>query len=244
MQRRVLSPLLIAALLALPGCGTAKSIAKRSITRVAGGAIAGLIFGNDEAAAGDEASNSEDAVAAAGVGEDGEAGRLGSGDGSGDTAAGGSGFYKVVEANGTVRFVASLAEVPAAQRPKAERLELRPIGGTGNTKGRAPSRQAARQLAVAQSAPPAAATSRDHEAVNRNHEVVVYTTSWCGWCKKTRAWLDAKGIDYENRDIEANAEWAQEIHDLTGSGGVPVIVIDGKVIKGFDQAQMEKLLRS
>jgi glutaredoxin-like YruB-family protein len=224
-----LSLLLVAALLALPACGIEKGVAKRSIARVTGGAIAGLIFGTDETAASDEASNSEDAGALAGVDGDDE--------GSGDAAAGGSGFFKVTEANGTVRFVSSLADVPAAQRPKAERLDLRPSGGTANTNRRAPSKQAAKQLTVAKSAPPAA-------AANRNHEVVVYTTSWCGWCKKTRAWLDAKGIDYENRDIEANAEWAQEIHDLTGSGGVPVIVIDGNVIKGFDQAQMEKLLRS
>ncbi len=219
MQRRLLPPLLICALLALPGCGMAQSIAKRSITRIAGGAIAGLIFGTDEAAAGDDGDI---------VGID---------DDSGDTASGGSGFFKVIEANGTVRFVSNLAEVPAAQRPKAERLDLQPIDGTGNSNPRAPSQQAAKQLAVAKSAPPDAAASG-------NHEVVIYTTSWCGWCKKTRAWLDTKGIDYENRDVEENAAWAEEIHDLTGSGGVPVIVIDGEVIKGFDQAQMEKLLRS
>ena len=71
----------------------------------------------------------------------------------------------------------------------------------------------------------------------------MYTTSWCGWCKKTRAWLDQKGIDYENRDVETNAGWAAEMQDLTGSGGVPVIVIDGEVIKGFNQARMEQLLR-
>jgi hypothetical protein len=29
--------------------------------------------------------------------------------------------------------------------------------------------------------------------------------------QKTRAWLDAQGIDYENRDVETNAEWAEEI---------------------------------
>jgi glutaredoxin-like YruB-family protein len=227
---------LICALLALPGCGIVKDIAKRSITRVAGGSIAGLLFGTDEATAGDGEIALGGSAAIAEVGEDREGGIFGGDDGSGDTATGGSGFYKVVEANGTVRFVSSLSEVRAAQRPKAERLDLQPIGGTGNSDRRAPSRQAARQLAVAKSAPPAAATSG-------NHEVVIYTTSWCGWCKKTRAWLDTKGIDYENRDVEVNAAWAEEMHDLTGSGGVPVIVIDGEVIKGFNQAQMEKLLR-
>jgi len=234
MRRRLLAPFLICALLALPGCGMVEGVAKRSLVRFLGGTVAAMIFGSDEAAAndgnyvgGDDTTVAED--------EGGDGGFFGNGEDSSDDAAG-SGFYKVVEANGTVRFVSSLAEVPAAQRPKAERVAPRLIGGAGDAKRRAPSRRTAQQLAAAKSAEPAAFSGGDHE-------VVVYTTSWCGWCKKTRAWLDEQGVDYENRDVEANAAWAEEMHDLTGSGGVPVIVIDGEVIKGFNQAQMEKLLR-
>ena len=190
-----------------------------------------MIFGAVEAPAENEGYVAEDDTT---VAEDEGGGFFGNGEDTSDDAAG-SGFYKVVEANGTVRFVSSLAEVPAAQRPKAERIDFQPIGGGGDAKRRAPSRRAAQHFAAAKSAEPA--------AFSGGHEVVVYTTSWCGWCKKTRAWLDDQGVDYENRDVEVNAAWAEEMHDLTGSGGVPVIVIDGEVIKGFDQAQMEKLLR-
>jgi len=199
-------------------------MAKRSIARITSPSMTGVIFGADEASGGDDQRAPGDGAAIVEV------------EGDGDAATGASGFYKVVEANGTVRFVSRLSEVPAAQRPKAERLDLQPVGGSSKANRRAPLRQAAKQLAVAKSAPPAAVASG-------NHEVVIYTTSWCGWCKKTRAWLDTKGIEYENRDVEKNAEWAEEMHDLTGSGGVPVIVIDGNVIKGFDRAQMEQLLR-
>ena len=234
MSRRLLAPFLICALLALPGCGNVKGVAKRSLVRFLSGTVAAMIFGSDEASADAEGSVEKDATTVA-EDEGGDGGLSGNGEDSSDDAAG-SGFYKVVEANGTVRFVSSLAEVPAAQRPKAERIDSQPIGGGGDAKRRAPSRRAAQQLAAAKSAEPAAFSGGDHE-------VVVYTTSWCGWCKKTRAWLDEQGVDYENRDVEANAAWAEEMHDLTGSGGVPVIVIDGEVIKGFNQAQMEKLLR-
>lgn len=233
VRRRLLAPLLICALLALPGCGIVKGVAKRSLVRLLSAPVAAMLFGSDEAAAGDEAYVEQDDTTVAD--DEGGGPFFGNGEDSSDDAAG-SGFYKVVEANGTVRFVASLEEVPAAQRPKAERIDSRPIGGGGDAKRRAPSRRAAQQLAAAKSAEPAAFSGG-------GHEVVVYTTSWCGWCKKTRAWLDAQGIDYENRDVETNAEWAEEMHDLTGAGGVPVIVIDGEVIKGFDQAQMEKMLR-
>jgi glutaredoxin-like YruB-family protein len=234
VRRRLVAPFLICALLALPGCGMVKGVAKRSAVRFLSGTVAAMLFGSDEAAA-DDAEYVEDDDTTVADDEGGDGSFFGNGEDSSDDAAG-SGFYKVVEANGTVRFVSSLEEVPAAQRPKAERIDSGPIGGGGDAKRRAPSRRAAQQLAAAKSAEPAAIRGG-------GHEVVVYTTSWCGWCKKTRAWLDDQGIDYENRDVETNAAWAEEMHDLTGSGGVPVIVIDGEVIQGFNQAQMEKMLR-
>jgi glutaredoxin-like YruB-family protein len=125
-------------------------------------------------------------------------------------------------------------------RKYPRRSDRRPSAST-------PNRSAARARANASVACRAAARRRQVPGAGAfrggGHEVVVYTTSWCGWCKKTLAWLDAKGVDYENRDVETNAEWAEERHDLTGSGGVPVIVIDGEVIKGFDQAQLDEMLR-
>ena len=236
MRRRLLAPFLTCALLALLGCGIAKSDAHRSIVRFLGGTVAAMIFGADESASEyEEPLEEDDTTVAGGESEAGTGGFFGNGEDASDDAAG-SDFYKVVEDNGTVRFVSSLAEVPVAQRPKAQRIDRQPVGGAGGVKRGAPSRRAAQQLAAAKPSKPAAFS-------NAGHEVVVYTTSWCGWCKKTLAWLDAKGIDYENRDVETSEAWAEEMHDLTGSGGIPVIVIDGEVIKGFNQAQMEEMLR-
>ena len=231
MVRTPLAPLLVCALLlALPGCGVAEGAAKR-----VGGAVVGLVFGSGESSAGDDASPvaADETSVVASVGklfasQDEEPAA---------EASGASGFYKIVEPNGTVRFVSNLSQVPPSQRPKAERLAIEPSRKSPKTaRAAAPS---TRQLAAARDPAPSPSAG----AISAGHEVVVYTTSWCGWCKKTRAWLDQKGVDYENRDVEANAAWAEEMHGLTGSGGVPVIVIDGEVIKGFNQAKMEQLLR-
>ena len=227
----MLASLLLCALVALPGCGVVESAAKRALVGV-GGAVAGLLFGSDDGGA----TGGEVGVEDGNQVPESAGGFFASGDEE-PAAASGSGFYKIVEANGTVRFVSNLSEVPAAQRPQAERLAIERSRAGRGAKRAAPPTRATRQLAAARDpAPPAARRSGDHE-------VVVYTTSWCGWCKKTRAWLDQKGVDYENRDVEASATWAEEMHELTGSGGVPVIVIDGEVIKGFNQARMEQLLR-
>jgi mycoredoxin len=236
VRSRCLAPFLICALLALPGCGIVKGAVKRSLTRVISGAIAAALFGSDEAAAEDEFVEEDDTT----VAEEDDGGFFGGGEDE-ESADSGSGFYKVVEPNGTVRFVSNLSEVPVAQRPKAEKLAMEPSGGDAKGRRRPPSREATKQLAVAKNAPPAAIPEPD--VAPGRHDVVVYTTSWCGYCKKTIAWLEKKGIDYENRDVERNEEWAEEMHDLTGSGSVPVIVIDGEVIRGFNQAELERRLR-
>jgi glutaredoxin len=64
--------------------------------------------------------------------------------------------------------------------------------------------------------------------------VVLYTASWCGWCKKARGWLGAQGISYRDIDVESPeglAEFAR-----VGGGGVPVIVADGRRVAGFSSA--------
>lgn len=118
MRRRLLAPFLTCALLALPGCGNVEGVAKRSLVRFLSGTLAAMIFGSDEAAADDEEYVEKGDTTVA-EDEGGDGGFFGNGEDASDDAAG-SGFYKVVEANGTVRFVSNLAEVPAAQRPKAE----------------------------------------------------------------------------------------------------------------------------
>jgi glutaredoxin-like YruB-family protein len=72
--------------------------------------------------------------------------------------------------------------------------------------------------------------------------VVVYTTPWCGWCRKTLAHLDDKGIRYVNKDIEANAAYRQELRGKTGSTAVPVIEIGEELVRGFDVARIDHLL--
>ena len=73
-------------------------------------------------------------------------------------------------------------------------------------------------------------------------DVVVYTTSWCGWCRKTMAWLDEAGVDYENRDIEANPLYRAELLAKTGATSIPMVEIDGRVVRGFSPGRMSELL--
>jgi glutaredoxin len=72
--------------------------------------------------------------------------------------------------------------------------------------------------------------------------VVVYTTAWCGWCRKTLAHLDRRGVDYWNRDIEQDREAASELRRKTGSTAIPVVDVEGELVRGYDQRRLDELI--
>jgi glutaredoxin 3 len=63
--------------------------------------------------------------------------------------------------------------------------------------------------------------------------VTLYSTSWCPWCDRAKALLNARGIAYEDVNIEAQPNFRQRLMDLTGGYTVPQIVIDSQPIGGF-----------
>lgn len=73
-------------------------------------------------------------------------------------------------------------------------------------------------------------------------EVVLYATSWCGYCKKTRALLEEQGIAYVEYDIE-KSERGRKMYKALGGTGVPVLEIGDEVIYGFDERAIRAALR-
>lgn len=74
-------------------------------------------------------------------------------------------------------------------------------------------------------------------AVTGSGEVILYATSWCGYCKKTRELFADQGIPYREYDIEVSAE-GRERYEALGGNGVPVIDIRGTVVHGFDEDEI------
>lgn len=73
-------------------------------------------------------------------------------------------------------------------------------------------------------------------------EVVLYATSWCGYCRKTRTLLKAHGIDYREFDIERSTEGKRRF-DRLGGHGVPVVTVGDRVIHGYDPDALTLALR-
>ena len=72
--------------------------------------------------------------------------------------------------------------------------------------------------------------------------VTLFATSWCGYCAKAREFFARNDIAYLELDIENNAD-ANAEHDAIGGRGVPVIVVDGKVMHGWSEAGLTQSLQ-
>ena len=73
-------------------------------------------------------------------------------------------------------------------------------------------------------------------------KVVIYSTPTCPYCKRAREYFPRKGISYTDIDVAQDREKAREMAEKSGQMSVPVIIIDGEIVVGFNQVQLDKLL--
>ncbi|MBI5494264.1 MAG: hypothetical protein HY904_04505 [Deltaproteobacteria bacterium] len=84
-------------------------------------------------------------------------------------------------------------------------------------------------------------------ADTQSHDVVVYTAEWCGFCKKTKAFLKQKGVSFRERDVERDPGAERELQAKAKRAGVrvsgvPVTDFMGELVMGFDQPRLERLI--
>jgi glutaredoxin 3 len=73
-------------------------------------------------------------------------------------------------------------------------------------------------------------------------EVKIYSTPTCGYCHMAKKYLAEKGVKYTEYDVSVDSSAANEMVNLTGQMGVPVITVDGEVVIGFNRPLLDQLL--
>ena len=73
-------------------------------------------------------------------------------------------------------------------------------------------------------------------------KLIIYTTPECTYCKAAKEFFKETKISYKEIDVAKDQKAAKEMVDKSGQMGVPVILIDDKIIVGFDQEKIEKAL--
>jgi glutaredoxin-like protein NrdH len=80
-------------------------------------------------------------------------------------------------------------------------------------------------------------------------KVFVYALSTCGWCRKTKAFLNENGVEYSyvDVDLEAGAERDKvldEVRKWNPSCSFPTIVLnDATCLVGFQLDKMKEALK-
>lgn len=73
--------------------------------------------------------------------------------------------------------------------------------------------------------------------------VIIYTTSWCGACKKAKGYLKDLGVNYTEYNVgKDKARKKEQLSKSGGQGGVPLIDIEGIIILGYNQGAIKNAL--
>ena len=73
-------------------------------------------------------------------------------------------------------------------------------------------------------------------------QVTIYTTPTCHFCHEAKKFFEENKIEYAEHDVAADQEKRQEMVEMTGQMGVPVIQIGDDAVVGFDEGKVKELL--
>ena len=73
-----------------------------------------------------------------------------------------------------------------------------------------------------------------------NRQVVMYSATWCGYCRKARNYFQKKGIPFKEYDIENSSKGRRDYARMNGQG-VPIIFVGQKRIQGFRAEQFQAI---
>jgi glutaredoxin len=74
------------------------------------------------------------------------------------------------------------------------------------------------------------------------HDVVIFTAPWCGFCDRARAHLKERRVDFLEIDIEASAEANSQWREA-GGRGVPLAFFADRRVSGYSREVYDDLIR-
>lgn len=71
-------------------------------------------------------------------------------------------------------------------------------------------------------------------------DVVMYSTTWCGYCKKAKRYFNQQNIAFEEYDVEKSDKGRKDYKALNGKG-VPIILVGDRRMNGFSVKAFERI---
>jgi len=72
--------------------------------------------------------------------------------------------------------------------------------------------------------------------------VTIFSTPTCHFCHLAKDFFTENNIAFTDNDVATDLTKRQEMIELTGQMGVPVIKIDDDIVIGFDEGKVKELL--
>jgi len=73
-------------------------------------------------------------------------------------------------------------------------------------------------------------------------KVKIYSTPTCPYCVRAKQFLKDNNVVFEEVDLAADQQAAEEMVKKSGQMGVPVLDIEGEIIVGFDKEKIKQSL--
>lgn len=70
----------------------------------------------------------------------------------------------------------------------------------------------------------------------------MYSTPTCHYCNLAKDFFDENKIKYTVYNVSTDLAKRKEMMEKSGQMGVPVILIDGEVVLGFDEDRLKEKL--
>lgn len=77
----------------------------------------------------------------------------------------------------------------------------------------------------------------------RAKKVVMYSTTWCGVCKRARRFLKSQKISFKEYDVEKSRKGKKDYARLKGRG-VPILLVGGQRMNGFSASRFSRMYSS
>ncbi len=76
----------------------------------------------------------------------------------------------------------------------------------------------------------------------KQKRVIIFSTPTCTYCNQAKRYLRENGVRFKDVDVSKDPIAARDMVKRSGQQGVPVIEIGGRVIVGFNRAEVDRLL--
>ena len=72
-------------------------------------------------------------------------------------------------------------------------------------------------------------------------DVVLYTSNACPYCTLAKEYLEEKGVEYTEKNVQKDSDARKELMEM-GHMGVPVVLIGEEEIVGFDKDKIDRAM--